>query len=123
VREKQEAKSRRKEGNKAVKEVREKFSSSRSELISYCKLLSAYFSFVNDQTNRLRVLKQISAKDTSATDEGSADWKITEELIGEFCREQFLMEKQVKEVHYLCIQLEKMMKEDIIIGESTDLET
>ena len=33
----------------------------------------------------------------------SESWKITEFLIEEFCQENFLLVKAVKEVHFLCL--------------------
>lgn len=47
------------------------------------------------------------------------NWQNTEESINQFCQENALQVKAIKEVHFLCIQIEKMMKEDVIINENT----
>ena len=50
------------------------------------------------------------------------EWKNTEALIETFCQENALQLKAVKEVHFLCLQLEKMMKEDVIIDDTCSKE-
>ena len=83
-----------------MKALREKYQSKKSELISFAKLLSAYFSFVNSE------------------DEGpnELDWKEKELKIEQFCAANRLHLKQIKEVHFLCLQLETMMREEVLLN-------
>lgn len=84
-----------------------------------------YLSYVNDQERRRQALKEIEGasreemrgSDDEGDADGSLDWKITEHLIAEFCSQNFLQVKAIKEVHFLCLQLEKMMKEDVLLSE------
>jgi hypothetical protein len=48
------------------------------------------------------------------------DFQIVEDLMQEFCTENMLLMKSMKEIHYLCLQLEKMLQEDIV-KESDDI--
>ena len=85
-------------------------------------------SFVNDAENRRRAKDRLDEQEVNlerSDDEGedeSIDWKITESLIQEFCSCNYLQIKAIKEVHFLCLQLEKMMREDIMINQNTKLE-
>ncbi len=96
----QEQKQARKTKQQEVRALREKHQSSRSELISFAKLLSAYFSFINT--------------DQRGSGEEAFEWQEKDEKIQEFCEANHLHLKQMKEVHYLCLQLETMMKEDVL---------
>lgn len=60
--------------------------------------MCAYFNFLN----------------ASKSDED--DFGKVESLIDEFCCDHSLLAKTMKEVHFLCLQLEKMMKEDIMLS-------
>ena len=96
IREQQQLK---KEVTSQIKKSREHYSSTRSELITYCKLLCMYFNHLNQ--NRAKFKKM-------------DEFQIVEKLMEEFCEENNLLLKSMKEIHYLCIQLEKMLREDIV---------
>lgn len=87
-------------------------------MITYAKLLSAYFSFSQDPGNRDMILEEMVASGRALDSMESMDWKLTESLIELFCQQNFLLAKQMKEVHYLCIQLETMMLDDILVSGS-----
>ena len=91
-------KDQKKEITQQIRLNRGKFASNKSELISFSKLLSHYFSYINANHTK---------------DEN--DWKNTEGLIEQFCIEHSLQLKAMKEVHFLCLQLEKMMIEDVLV--------
>lgn len=45
---------------------------------------------------------------------------MTERLIEKFCAKHFLLSKPIKEVHFLLIQLEKIMKEDVLVRQGPE---
>lgn len=92
---------KRKEVAAQVKKCREEFSSPNSELITYCKLLSLYFNHINSNKSAKRF-------------KGMDEFQVVEELMQQFCNEKMLLLKSMKEVHYLCLQLEKMLMADIV---------
>jgi predicted ATP-dependent Lon-type protease len=73
---------------------RGKWTSPRSELISYAKMLCDYFSFVNKEAQR----------DNSYSDNVGR-------LMEQFCLKNNLQVKAIKEVHFLCLQLERLVFE------------
>ena len=74
--------------------MRKPFLSTRSELISTCKLMIAYFNFVNEG--------------------GEQDWQEVESRIEVFADKWYLRAKALKEIHMLCLQLEKIMNDDVL---------
>jgi hypothetical protein len=69
----------------AIRESREKFSSSNSELISLCKLICLYISYINDHENR----KDVKLDSNNEINDEN-EWKITEILINQFCDQNYL---------------------------------
>lgn len=61
-------------------------------MIAYAKMMCDYFEYVNNQESN-----------------GQFD-KISRRM-EEFCMDNKLQVKAIKEVHYLCLQLEKLMNE------------
>lgn len=51
--------------------------------------------------------------------EQTEGFQAAERLIEKFCADHHLQVKATKEVHFLCLQLEKMMKEDILKDEQS----
>jgi hypothetical protein len=78
-----------------VRAERGKWFSDRSELISHAKMLTDYFNFVN--------------KD--AYSDAYRQYQNVTERLEIFCRDNNLQPKAIKEVHYLCLQLERLMFE------------
>mmetsp|Transcript_2254 Transcript_2254/g.3888 ORF Transcript_2254/g.3888 Transcript_2254/m.3888 type:complete len:115 (+) Transcript_2254:367-711(+) len=72
-----------------------------------------YFAFINHPENKARVLEETPSKTMLDDFDEEYEWKATELLIEKYCAENFLQVKAVKEIHYLSIQLEKMMKEEL----------
>jgi hypothetical protein len=85
-----------------IKQSRKQFESNKSELISLCNLMCMYFSFLNEKS------------------EDKEEFGRVEALIEQFCNENSLQVKPMKEIHFLCLQLEKMMQDDIIVDKSPD---
>lgn len=77
----------KKEQTAEVKKRRKEFQSERSELISYCKILVEYFSYIN----------------TNKKDEKQEEFEAVEQLIIRFCGKHSLQVKAIKEVHFLCL--------------------
>ena len=71
--------------------------SERSEMISHAKLMAAYFNFINEG--------------------GEQEWTETEARVDVFADKWYLRAKALKEVHLLCMQLEKIMKEDVMVDQ------
>ena len=68
--------------------------SEKSDCIGFTKMMADYFNFVNKQG-------------TTATDE-------TFSRCDHFCKEFDINAKVMKEAHFLCIQLQKIAKDDIL---------
>ena len=91
----------------AIKQSRKHFESEKSELLSLCKLMVLYFNYINENKTQPEYSKQ-------------EEFQVVELLITQFCEQNGLVTKAIKEIHFLCLQLEKMMKEDIIKTENEE---
>ena len=76
---------------KEIKAIRSKWECDKSDCISYTKLMIDYFSYVN---------KTVSTKDK---EDGCIDFGKLEERMQNFCEQNHLQLKSIKEIHYLCI--------------------
>lgn len=90
-----ERRQQEKETKKKLAALRKPFMSKMSEMISHAKLMAAYFNFMNEG--------------------GEQEWTETEARVEVFAEKWYLRAKALKEVHLLCLQLEKIMKEDVLI--------
>lgn len=85
---KKQQREQRKAAIEKIRGERGKWTSTRSELISYAKMLSDYFTFLN----------------RGATDEDyDAVYEKSTVLMEKFCMDNNLQLKAIKEVHYLCL--------------------
>ena len=91
--------------------------SAKSELITNCRLICDYISFLNNEDERSKARMELIHDGLGVDDD---KWKVTEKLIEKFCQKHFLLTKPVKEVHFLLIQLEKIMKEDVLVKQGNN---
>jgi uncharacterized protein (DUF305 family) len=80
---------KRKQQIEQMRAERGKWESKRSELISYAKMMCDYFKYVNSPENTL------------SSHYSSFD-KVTRRM-EQFCQDNNLQVKAIKEVHYLCL--------------------